>query len=253
MSCSTAMPRRRSNAPDAPAETADIRDVRDVGEREAEVGVSALDRLDVGDRAGRRVDLEGDRLKRSLVGAGEAFPERIKAAAGCAGRETDERRSRRHRDRLPARAQRDRGGKSHGDAREPGDRGHQAALYTLGRPAKGLGLGIELPPAFRGVVDLRATPFAGLVAFLPPPPSSSSFLPRSRSAAARSRPPTPLAFGFASSSPASRPWPSDRIRCRRARPAPLRRCRPCGSRRAAGACSRRAAPRSAARWCRTAW
>src|SRR5258707_2386909 len=59
----------------------------------------------------------------------------------------------------------------------------------------------QLPPALRGVVARRAVPFAGLVAFFPPPPSLSSFLPppRSRSAAARRRPPTPLAFGLASS------------------------------------------------------
>jgi len=42
-----------------------------------------------------------------------------------------------------------------------------------------------------------------------------SFLSRSRSAAAFSRPPTALAFGFSPRlSPGSRPWPSDRIRCR---------------------------------------
>src|SRR5439155_26160596 len=55
--------------------------------------------------------------------------------------------------------------------------------------------GNQLPPAFLGVVVLRLTPFDGFdAAFFPP--SSSSFLPRMRSAAARSRPPTPLAFGF---------------------------------------------------------
>src|SRR5262249_61491378 len=55
------------------------------------------------------------------------------------------------------------------------------------------------PPAFLGVVDLRVTPFDGLDAFLPPSPVSS-FLPppRSRSAAAFNRPPTPFAFGAAS-------------------------------------------------------
>ena len=56
----------------------------------------------------------------------------------------------------------------------------------------------ELPPAFRGVVDLRVTPFEGLVDALGAA-SLSSFLLRSRSAAARRRPATPFACGFAPS------------------------------------------------------
>src|SRR5215471_15115676 len=65
------------------------------------------------------------------------------------------------------------------------------------------------PPAFLGVVDLRATPFDGFDAFLPVSAVSSFFPPpRRRSAAALSRPPTPFGFGasafFASASAAAR-------------------------------------------------
>ena len=106
-----------------------------------------------------------------------------------------------------------------------------AALAALGA------LGLGLLRARR----LRASPSS----------PSALALPRRRSAAARSRPPTPLACGLAAfGSSRSRRW--DRTRCRPARSARLPRCRRGGSRGAGCGCSRPAAPRSAARSCRTA-